>query len=50
MEANAKVAKQHGYTGIPNGDAGLLDSDAAYNEIKEQEAAMKKKKHKKKVK
>lgn len=39
MEANAKVAKEHGYTGIPNGDAGLLDSDAAYNEIKEQEAA-----------
>lgn len=38
MEANAKVAKEHGYTGIPNGDAGLLDSDAAYNEIKEQEA------------
>lgn len=25
MEANAKVAKQHGYTGIPNGDVGLLD-------------------------
>lgn len=39
MEANAKVAKEHGYTGIPNGDAGLLDSDAAYKEVKEQEAA-----------
>lgn len=25
MEANAKVAKEHGYTGIPNGDVGLLD-------------------------
>ncbi|MGV3043057.1 hypothetical protein [Staphylococcus rostri] len=24
MRANAEVAKQHGYTGIPNGDAGLL--------------------------
>lgn len=27
MEANAKVAKQHGYTGIPNGDAGMIDYD-----------------------
>ncbi|MEX5651157.1 hypothetical protein AB1J05_01425 [Staphylococcus cohnii species complex 1658] len=27
MEANAKVAKENGYTGIPNGDAGLIDSN-----------------------
>ena len=27
MRANAKVAKQHGYTGIPNGDAGMIDYD-----------------------
>lgn len=27
MEANAAVAKQHGYTGIPNGDAGMIDYD-----------------------
>lgn len=27
MEANAKVAKQHGFTGIPNGDAGMLDEN-----------------------
>ena len=27
MEANAKVAKEHGYTGIPNGDAGLLEPE-----------------------
>ncbi|MCD8914810.1 hypothetical protein K2V61_04575 [Staphylococcus simulans] len=25
MRANAEVAKQHGYTGIPNGDAGMID-------------------------
>ena len=27
MRANAEVAKQHGYTGIPNGDAGMIDYD-----------------------
>ncbi|MCZ6903517.1 MAG: hypothetical protein O7C58_05765, partial [Rickettsia endosymbiont of Ixodes persulcatus] len=27
MEANAKVAKEHGYTGIPNGDVGMLDEN-----------------------
>lgn len=33
MEANAEVAKEHGYTGIPNGDAGLLEpSGPASNE------------------
>ncbi|MEJ7390916.1 hypothetical protein WL552_12660, partial [Staphylococcus epidermidis] len=26
MEANAKVAKQNGYTGIPNGDVGGVPS------------------------
>ncbi|EGQ3888006.1 hypothetical protein O0D86_00080 [Staphylococcus pseudintermedius] len=32
MEANAKVAKQHGYTGIPNGDVGgVPTSDKAYS-------------------
>lgn len=30
MEANAKVAKEHGYTGIPNGDAGLLEPADEY--------------------
>lgn len=39
VEANTKVAKEHGYTGIPNGDAGLLDSDAAYKQMKEEEEA-----------
>jgi len=33
MEVNAEVAKEHGYTGIPNGDAGLLEpSGPASNE------------------
>ncbi|MGS5040210.1 hypothetical protein ACVDHH_01105 [Staphylococcus saprophyticus] len=27
MEANAKVAKEHGFTGIPNGD--MMSSDMA---------------------
>ncbi|NWK84554.1 hypothetical protein HYE69_07000 [Staphylococcus sp. GSSP0090] len=27
MEANAKVAKEKGYTGIPNGDVGMLDEN-----------------------
>lgn len=27
MEANAKVAKEHGFTGIPNGDVGMLDEN-----------------------
>ncbi|RZI02052.1 hypothetical protein [Staphylococcus condimenti] len=32
MRANAKVAKQHGYTGIPNGDVGgVPTSDKAYS-------------------
>ena len=39
MEANAEVAKEHGYTGIPNGDAGLLDSDKAYEQMKKEEEA-----------
>lgn len=30
MEANAKVAKEHGFTGIPNGDAGLLEPADEY--------------------
>ncbi|MCS4485273.1 hypothetical protein [Staphylococcus americanisciuri] len=30
MRANAEVAKQHGYTGIPNGDAGLLPTSDYY--------------------
>lgn len=29
MEANAKVAKEHGYTGIPNGDAYLNEEEVA---------------------
>ncbi|MDU6258024.1 MAG: hypothetical protein E6622_11880, partial [Staphylococcus epidermidis] len=32
MRANAKVAKQNGYTGIPNGDmGGVPTSDKAYS-------------------
>lgn len=30
MEVNAKVAKEHGYTGIPNEDAGLLEPSDEY--------------------
>lgn len=30
MEANAKVAKENGYTGISNGDAGLLETSDEY--------------------
>ncbi|MBF2777845.1 hypothetical protein QI089_09455 [Staphylococcus saprophyticus] len=36
MEANAKVAKQHGYTGIPNGDAGMLDENYSPEDNSEQ--------------
>ena len=28
---NAKVAKQNGYTGIPNGDMGGVPTDKAYS-------------------
>lgn len=36
MEANAKVAKEHGFTGIPNGDMGSTEEMEAW--LKEQEA------------
>ncbi|PTE73176.1 hypothetical protein [Staphylococcus gallinarum] len=32
MEANAKVAKQHGFTGIPNGETGVLDENMPADE------------------
>ncbi|MEB8147423.1 hypothetical protein NGH48_04375 [Staphylococcus xylosus] len=36
MEANAKVAKEHGFTGIPNGDAGMLDENSSPEDDSEQ--------------
>ena len=36
MEANARVAKQHGYTGIPNGDTGATEEMEAF--LKERDA------------
>ncbi|MGJ5710816.1 hypothetical protein [Staphylococcus equorum] len=36
MEANAKVAKEHGFTGIPNGDAGMLDENYSPEDDSEQ--------------
>ncbi|MBC2921546.1 midas domain-containing protein [Staphylococcus saprophyticus] len=39
MEANAKVAKENGYTGIPNGDVGLLNPNKSTpNEPEAQES------------
>lgn len=36
MEANAKVAKEHGFTGITNGDAGMLDENYSPEDDSEQ--------------
>ena len=36
MEANAKVAKEHGFTGIPNGDVGMLDENQSPDDDSEQ--------------
>lgn len=36
MEANAKVAKEHGYTGVPNGDVGMLEENQAPDVSSEQ--------------
>lgn len=36
MEANARVAKEHGYTGIPNGDTGATEEMEAF--LKERDA------------
>lgn len=36
MEANAKVAKENGYTGIPNGDVGMLDENQSPDDDSEQ--------------
>lgn len=36
MKANAKVAKEHGFTGIPNGDAGMLDENYSPEDDSEQ--------------
>lgn len=37
-EANARVAKEHGYTGIPNGDA-MFDTPVGQHELSEEELA-----------
>lgn len=36
MKANAKVAKEHGFTGIPNGDASMLDENYSPEDDSEQ--------------
>ena len=36
MEANAKVAKEHGFTGIPNGDVGMIDENYSPEDDSEQ--------------
>lgn len=36
METSAKVAKEHGFTGIPNGDAGMLDENYSPEDDSEQ--------------
>ncbi|MDW3865552.1 hypothetical protein QI362_09750 [Staphylococcus saprophyticus] len=36
MEANAKVAKEHGFTGIPNGDVGMIDENHSPKDDSEQ--------------
>lgn len=36
MESNAKVAKEHGYTGVPNGDVGMLEENQAPDVSSEQ--------------